>query len=259
MNQPITQLEAMATCDNRLPFLLTVVALLGFAAVNARADITIGAPTNHTASRPGPPGFSTSLIPDPVIHDAVPAAGGLLDNTFKADVAQYPGWTLQFGAALKGSLAITDYLAVVNGNRGGARMDATYTPAATDPAGLTFMQVFVDNSATHIDPFPNDDTEPFYYTAAERTTHGLNFIDNPDDLCPNRCPDKVTFDTYLVSFNAAAKVATVYDGWRWGFQIVAVPEPSVVVLLLLGSLVAIAMWRIRESSHPQQADGAAST
>jgi len=96
------------------------------------------------------------------------------------------------------------------------------------------MNLFIStNSGTHIDPFPNDDTEPFYYTAAERARFGLRFLDNPSRPCPALCPGGTIFDTYLTSFNAATKTATVYDGWEWGYRVV--PGPSTALLISVGA------------------------
>jgi hypothetical protein len=138
-------------------------------------------------------------------------------------------------------------------------MDATYVPAATDPSGLTFMQLFMSNAAvlggTHIDPVPNDDTEPFYYTAGERAVFGLRFVDTPFDSCPPDCNGTITtqFQTYLVSFDAANKVATVYDGWKWGYQLVCepVPEPATVTLIALGVGMLTLKLRRRKSTSDE--------
>ena len=229
--------------------MLGVLFVLVISAANAHADIMIGAPTNHVNTLPGPLRFSTSLTPDPVVYVAAAVAGGLLATTFAADIGQFPGWTLAFGGALNGTLNITDYLAVVAGNRGGARMDATYVPAATDPAGVTFVNLFVSsNSGTHIDPFPNDDTEPLYYTAAERAMFGLRFLDNPSRPCPALCPGATTFDTYLATFNAATMRVTVYDGWEWGYRVV--PGPPTAFLISLGA--ALLAWTLKKwNSRPQ--------
>jgi hypothetical protein len=223
--------------------------ILSLSATDVKADIVIVGPTNHLHSVVvtgcGPLCSATvTLNPDPVVHLAAAAAGGLLNMTFTADIAQFPGWTLQFGGALNGTLTINDYLARdVGACRGGATMDATYAPAATDPAGLTFINLFSSNAAgagggTHIDPFPNDDTEPFYYTAGERAMFGLTFNDNPFDSCPAGCNGTIRtqFHTYLVSFDAANKVATAYDGWMWGYDLVCtpVPEPTTITLMALG-------------------------
>lgn len=227
---------------------LFTVAAIAWSGTPTRAAITIGAPTNHVHSvavTGCPPGTSASvtLNPDPVVYTAPAAAGGMFALTFAADIAQYPGWTLAFGGALNGNLNITDYLAVnLGGCRGGASMDATYVPGVNDPAGLTFAQMFTDNvggGRMHIDPFPNDpgDTEPMYYTAAERATFGLRFVDNPSDPCPGFPATRtVRFETHMVSFNAAAMVMTSYDGWSWGYDLVCVPAPTAAALMAVGVL-----------------------
>lgn len=219
------------------------------------ADIMIGVPANHVASiaLTGCAGYTgtSTLMPDPIQHLAPPAANDLLDKTFTADIAQYPGWSLNLpGTALNGMLDIATYAATdLGGCTGGASIDATYVPAAGDPSGLTFIQVFVDNTAgTHIDPFPNDDTEPMYYTAAERAQRGLEFMDNPQagPLPPNDTENTV-YSTYLMSFNATTHVVTVYDGFTWGYQDVTtgrgggggngLPEPSTISFCIAGLLM----------------------
>ncbi|MCW3094435.1 MAG: hypothetical protein JWL77_53 [Chthonomonadaceae bacterium] len=238
---------------------LAVTALLNLAVTGAKAQITIGAPTNHVNSVPitGLPAnvFATStLIPDPMVRLAPAVAGGLLDTTFTADLAQYPGWTLNFGAALGGTLAVTDYQAKnLGGGVGGARLNATYTPGGADPAVLTYLQVFQQtgtftaNNATHIDPFPRGYTTPFYYTAAEQATFGLNFVDNPSTNSASVLAPSVrttTFSVYLVDFNLAAKTVTAHDGWTWGYSVVATtPEPGTITMVLCftlsGSVLAL--------------------
>ena len=141
-------------------------------------------------------------------------------------------------------------------------MDATYTPGQNDPSGLTFINVYQDKTGTHLDPIPNTDTEPFYYTAAQRALFGLGFEDYPSDPCPPPNPKisgpliSVRFFTYLATFDAAAKVATAYDGWSWGYDlncnppanrpvIAAVPEPSSLQMMVIAGLCLILTWKFK--------------
>ena len=221
----------------------------------ARANITINGPAaanhlNTIALTQLPPGASGSvtLNPDPVTYLAAPAAGSAFMTTFAADVGQYPGWTAVSGAALGGTLTINSYLARDYGTRnstpaksvprGGADMNATYAPAGGEPT-LRWIQMFTDNTGPggamvmHIDPFPNDDTLPFYYTAAEGINN-LTFDDHPNDAVTSVPFNRtVTFQTYEASFNDTTKVATICDGFSWGYNIVVVPEPGSLSLLIV--------------------------
>lgn len=200
-------------------------------------------------------------FPDPFAPIGPPAAGSQFMNTFVADQAQYPGWTAVTGTALNGTLNIDEYKAVdrmcscaevSECFAGGALMEATYTPGTGDLVlgELTFIQMWYDDYSEnpphgcftyHIDPFLNDDTEPFYYTAAERATYGLQFVDNPCDWC-TACPQTrvVGFDTYMCSWDAGAMTVTVHDGWSWGYDleceggIPVIPEPATMLGVLLG-------------------------
>jgi hypothetical protein len=243
----------------RLAAALVAAAGLFAGARPATANITIKGPTNHTASAdisgvPKGVKATVSLDPDPVTYLNAAAAGGLLDKTFQADLKQsFPGWTLNFaGAGLGGTLQIDTYSARdFGGGAGGATMDATYTPDKKDPANLTFTQVFVANAVTgrgtHVDPFPNSYKEPFYYNADERKKHGLHFNDNPQSPVRGVGQNsQKTFYTYLVSFDAAKKTLTAYDGWEWGYKFDVVkaggggdggspsPEPGTMTLLAIG-------------------------
>lgn len=225
----------------------------------------IKGPTNHIGSVavtgcPKPPcaGATVTLKPDPVTYLAPPMAGSSFMYTFIADKNEYSGWTAAPGDPLKGFLTINDYLAVDFGSCvGGATMDATYTrDNDNDPATLTFIQMWYDNYSSgtmgkvinHIDPYPNDDAEPFYYTATERAKWGLQFNDNPRNSCPS-CPSFTwnRFDTYLCSWDATNKEVYVHDGWSWGYDLkcTRIPVPSSLILGIIGVMVVRRMKKLR--------------
>lgn len=204
-----------------------------------------------------PSGATGEVILNPrffVGYLAPPAAGATLFTRFGAEAAaQFPSWTAVSGAALNGILTINQYTARDYGQpRGGADMSATYARAATDPAiaDLRFIQLFTDNTGangalvSHIDPFPNDDPSgnqlPWYWTEAEHTGNStantMTFTDSPSDPVTtipfNRT---VRFETYLATFDNTTKVATIRDGWSWGYDVQAVPEPATI----LGSAMAL--------------------
>jgi hypothetical protein len=63
----------------------------------------------------------------------------------------------------------------------------------------------------------------------------MNFIDSPSDLVKtipfNRT---VSFETYLSTFDNTNKVATIHDGWSWGYEVQAVPEPVTIIGSAMG-------------------------
>jgi hypothetical protein len=233
---------------------------------------------------PGGGTGTVSLNPAAITHLNPPGMGSNLFTTFAADApTQYTGWTITQGATLNGSMAINLYIArdcptdgsggppkqcgtVIN-PAGGAGINATFTPDPNfppTPTTLRFLQMFIDNTGAggatvrHIDPFPNDDPNsladpnqglPWYWTESEHATNStattMTFLDFPADhvseLPFNRT---VRFELYLSSFNTGTKVATVHDGFSWGYDVVAVPEPSAALLVGFG-LAALAFARRR--------------
>ena len=186
-----------------------------------------------------------------------PANNADIFDVFAADAAtQFAGWTAKPGAALGGTLTINTYQAIDCGTpvtpidifvcdgksvpRGAAAIIATYARGAADPAikDLRFISLFTDNRGengalvSHIDPFPNDDDLPWYYTEGQTTESwrptGANpptatlFQDLPSDSI-RKIPFSrvVRFETYLATFDLATKDATIHDGWRWGYDITA--------------------------------------
>lgn len=144
----------------------------------------------------------------------------------------------------------------------------TYTRAATDPAiaNLHWVQMVVTNVpfgggpiTGYIDPRPNDDTLPFYWTLVEdgqplagnKTATTYHFFDNSRRNCRNH-PDFVTWraDLMLASWDGADPFnVTVYDGIRWGWDLRCVPEPGSLVIWFVG-VVGIGRHRaVRKRRH----------
>jgi hypothetical protein len=61
------------------------------------------------------------------------------------------------------------------------------------------------------------------------------FEDLPNDLVTIPFNRTVRFETYLATFDNTTKVATIRDGWSWGYDVQAVPEPATI----LGSAMAL--------------------
>jgi len=160
----------------------------------------------------------------------------------------------------------------------GAALDARYQRASTDPTRLRWIQFVqtvppfafdpdqtfdtltgaaLGNGAlpacvgAFIDPCGNDGTDggPFYWNSAEiaNETSGTNafgafdlhFSDFPRVTVSNTYPKNgLSFQLYLVEWDGAKNVSFL-DGIRWGF--IGVPEPSVLLVTLLGLALA-ALW-----------------
>ncbi len=166
-------------------------------------------------------------------------------TTFAADIAQYPGWTAITGANLNGTVQLDTYEARDLADRtGGAAMEAAYTPAVGENLNgdLRWVQMFDStNSGRHIDPFPNDDNRPMYYTEAEHNLLGMHFEDFPEiGPIPDRAPFSfaATFEVYLCTVNIPAKTMYVHDGWKWGYNVEVVPAPGAIGLASLAGLIA---------------------
>jgi hypothetical protein len=191
-----------------------------------------------------------------------PAAGATFFTQFIADAPnRFPNWTAVSGGALGGILTINEYDARDyaaeprlgwSTPRGGADMDVIYSRAATDPAisNLRFIQMFIDNRGPNgmrgIDrPRVVQDMLPWYYSDAAHTERStpdtMTFFDIPSDPIPSSTPFNrtVSFETYLATFDNTTKVATIHDGWSWGYDInvqtEGVPEP----LTILASATAL--------------------
>jgi hypothetical protein len=164
---------------------------------------------------------------------------------------------------LSGTLNIDQYKATTSGDdNGGGLLEGTYTRAATDPAiaDLHWIQMVATNrplgggpTTGYIDPRPNDDTLPFYWTLAEdtsaadgnKTATTYHFFDNSSRNA-TADPDFITWrgELMLASWDGSNPGnVTVYDGIGWGWDLTdGVPEPSTLVLLLVGC-VAIGVRR----------------
>jgi hypothetical protein len=189
---------------------------------------------------------TVSLNPANVTYLSPPTAGSLIFTRFAAEApTEFPGWTAVSAAALNGTLLIDEYDArdfvaeqwdpPLTVPRGGADMIATYTRVATDPgtADMRFIQVFTKNTGaagaleSHIDPFHNDDTLPWYWTDAEHASHStatmMGFEDTPSSLV-TAVPfhRSARFETYLATFDTTTKEAQIRDGWSWGYDIAVV-------------------------------------
>lgn len=226
-----------------------IFTFLGSAPHAFGITITVPAVANHVHQLPATDADDmVSLNPDPITY--LKGATAAMKVALAAD---FPTWIFRYNAGLKGTLNLDRYKATTEGDdNGGGLIEATYTRAATDPAiaDLHWIQMVVTNqplgggpNTGYIDPRPNDDTLPFYWTLAEdndinsgnKTAATYSFFDNSmrNDLTD---PDLVIWrgDLMLASWDDPG-IVTVYDGIQWGWDLVdTVPEPSSLLLLLIG-------------------------
>lgn len=146
--------------------------------------------------------------------------------------AQYAGWTVSKDAALNGGFVTSQYAPGWSGGSGGAQFQGSYAQAQAVGAGhqLNFIQVISTNkplggpNSPYIDPRPNDDNLPFYWTAAEAaaksTSKSVSFSDfskrPPDNL---KAIGSINWSAalYPVDYDGATTVK-VGNGVQWGWE-----------------------------------------
>jgi hypothetical protein len=145
--------------------------------------------------------------------------------------AAYPGWTVVNGG-VPGSFNSTTYTAGWNGANGGAQFQGNYTQGSNITAGqqLNYIQIINTNvplggaTSPYIDPQPNDDTLPFYWTRPEASTHGgaksVGFSDfstrSPSSLSSHN-PITWSASLYPVIDEGGMKIK-VGNGVQWGWN-----------------------------------------
>jgi hypothetical protein len=216
-----------------------------------------------------------------VAYLAPPAADSTLFTVFGADAPNaFPNWIARQGKVLGGTLAIYKYKArdyvdepdiTLSTPRAGAEMRAIYTKAANDKdlkiADLRFIQMFTDNTGPngtlvrHIDRQerqPNTDQDPWYYTQKQHEISSnetiMDFQDYPHDPITSIPFNRmVRFEAYLATFDREARIATIHDGWGWGYDIEAVPEPATIIGSAMGlGLGAFFKKKVQGSTRKQK-------
>lgn len=145
----------------------------------------------------------------------------------------YPGWTVTKAAAASGgAIASTVYEAGWAGGGGGAKFEADYLQTQAVAAGkqLHYLQVISTNDplngavSPYIDPQPNDDNLPFYWTTAEvaarstsRTVHFSDFSKRDPATLSSTNPITWNAKLFQVEYDGASAI-TVRDGVSWGWD-----------------------------------------
>jgi hypothetical protein len=237
------------------------------ASVHANIAVVNPAGANYNLTASGADGDTSTLNPALPLYLPVNAlAGSAQTRMVNTLVADFPGWTfVQSVLPLNGTLNVDVLKATIFAPHvGGLDIEARYNRAVTDPAlgRLHFAQLIDTNvplggaGNPYIDPRPNDDTSPFYWTydpflADEHDVHesggangfgafDMEFLDEPKRTCashPSMCTWRGDlFMTEMTAYNAQTGTGTVYvyDGIRYGFDFQCVPEPASAVLLILG-------------------------
>lgn len=146
----------------------------------------------------------------------------------------YAGWTVTKAAAAPGgSIAVGSYDAGWRtATTGGGKITASYSQTNAVAAGnlLHWVQVINTNiplggaTSPYIDPQPNDDNLPFYWTAAEQagksTTKTTTFSDfSTRSQASLATTNPITWNAklYQVEYDGN-KAVTVRDGISWGWN-----------------------------------------
>ena len=143
----------------------------------------------------------------------------------------YPGWTVNNNPAVGGSFATSTYTAGWAGGAGGATFKGSYsqTNAVSTGKQLNYIQIIHTNdplggaTSPYLDPQPNDDTLPFYWTNAEASGFGtsktVSFSDfSKRDPASLSTINPITWmaDLYPVEYDGATTV-NVGNGVQWGW------------------------------------------
>ncbi|MBU0640027.1 MAG: hypothetical protein KKB50_14265 [Planctomycetes bacterium] len=165
---------------------------------------------------------SVALHPQPA--RLMPAGGsGWFQGTMGG---QYPGYTMNNGGTLNGTLRIQKYDAYNDDNPGGAEFRMYYEKGTGDPDPIQWAQGILTNHRLNgpvgtwasymdvkVDTDPNTAEPPLYpYQYPD-----LHFYDKPARPCPDNGVILWVGEAYVTQTDTGAQTMTIYDGVEWGF------------------------------------------
>jgi hypothetical protein len=98
------------------------------------------------------------------------------------------------------------------------------SPRTEHPDGFKFTQTIDTNvplggvTSPYVDPRPNDDAKPFYWTDAEQAANPTTFRDSPSRPAPVAGTTNWDATLALNGVNEATKTVTAYDALTYGFS-----------------------------------------
>jgi hypothetical protein len=145
----------------------------------------------------------------------------------------FPGWTVNKVGTLSGITTISNNAGWKDPNLGGGKLQARYAQSDAVPAGstLNWLQVINTNlplngpATPYLDPRPNDDSLPFYWTTAEQAARSTTTSVTFEDFATRTksalaTTNPITFRTqlFVAEFNGNNTVS-VRNGISWGWDI----------------------------------------
>ncbi len=121
------------------------------------------------------------------------------------------------------SASVTAYTLGTKGVRMEAEAVSVFS-SPTYPDGFKWTQTITTNvpaagaTSPYVDPHPNDDTKPFYWTAVEEVAHPTTFIDNPKRPAPATGTTDWDAVLCLNGVDESTKTATAFDCLGYGFS-----------------------------------------
>jgi hypothetical protein len=199
--------------------------------------LAAGALTAQPFALTDPSSHTKAVSPDGAAIVTLNPLGRLAASTFPTALASAgfgSPWQFTTAGSFGGSFSVTQYDAGWAGGSasGGGSLGVTYDRGSALPAGrqLQWIQVITTNSplggttSPYLDPRPNDDNLPFYWTSAElpaqtsgNTVSFTDFSKRPPAELATTDPVDWNAALYLVDWDGGTSV-NVHDGISWGWQ-----------------------------------------